>query len=36
MNERQAELKDRLQHALNIRGKKAIDLVNALKIPKFR
>ena len=32
--ERKAELKDRLQHALNIRDKKAIDLVNTLKIPK--
>lgn len=34
MAERKAELKDRLQHALNIRDKKAIDLVNDLKIPK--
>jgi len=29
-----AELKDRLQEALNIRDKKAVDLVRDLKIPK--
>ena len=31
---RKAELKDRLQEALNIRDKKAIDLSRDLKIPK--
>lgn len=29
-----AELKDRLQYALVLRGKKAVDLANVLKIPK--
>lgn len=34
MSEKKAELKDRLQHALNIREKKSVDLVRDLKIPK--
>lgn len=34
MSEKKAELKDRLQHALNIREKKSVDLVKDLKIPK--
>ena len=34
MDTRKAELKDRLQEALSIRDKKAVDLVTNLKIPK--
>ena len=34
MNEKKAELKDRLQEALRIREKKAVDLVRDLDIPK--
>ena len=34
MNEKKAELKDRLQEALRIREKKAVDLVRDLSIPK--
>lgn len=34
MDEKKAELKDRLQYALNIREKKAIDLSKDLNIPK--
>lgn len=34
MSEKKAELKDRLQHALNIREKKSVDLVRDLNIPK--
>lgn len=34
MNEKKAELKDRLNFALEIREKKAVDLVRDLKIPK--
>ena len=34
MKERIASLKDRLQQAMDIREKKAVDLVNDLKIPK--
>lgn len=34
MSEKNAELKDRLQHALNIREKKSVDLVRDLNIPK--
>ena len=34
MQEKKAELKDRLQEALYVREKKAVDLVRDLKIPK--
>lgn len=34
MNEKKAELKDRLKFALELREKKAVDLVRDLKIPK--
>ena len=34
MKERISSLKDRLQQAMDIREKKAVDLVNDLKIPK--
>lgn len=34
MNDKKAELKDRLNFALEIREKKAVDLVRDLKIPK--
>ena len=34
MEERKAEMKDRLQYALDIRNKKAVDLSKDLEIPK--
>lgn len=34
MSEKKAELKDRLQEALDLREKKSVDLVKDLKIPK--
>lgn len=34
MNEKKAELKDRLRYALSLREKKPADLSNALNIPK--